>query len=115
MTIKGGNWSFTDPGGEIADGEIIEGGNFSQLAPDTPIMVGKSLMVNGGNFVNVRKDAAWVINGGNFSQISRCAYIHPEWSLPPEAENCSHVTRVDTVTIDGVLVDTIYHYEDTVQ
>lgn len=109
------NWSFQDPGDAIPDGSVIDAGNFSQLQPDTPIMVGKPLTINDGNWVNVRQDAAWTINGGNWSQVSRCYHLHPEWPLPVEPDNCVHVTEIDTVTIDGVVVDTIYHREDTFQ
>lgn len=30
-------------------------------------------------------------------------------------ENCSHVIDTDIITIDGEVVDTIYHYEDTTE
>ena len=115
--ISHGNWSFQDPGDAIPDGSIITGGNYQQLVPDTPILVGKTLMIQGGLWVNVRKDPNWTIEGGNFAQIARCSNLHPEWvgkGLPECPENCSHVTAVDVITIDGVVVDTIYHYADTV-
>ena len=116
--IERGNWSFKEPGNDIADGSTINGGNFSQLAPDTPIMVGKELTINGGNFVNVRRDDAWTVNGGNWAQVSRCSHLHPEWvakGLTECAEDCSHVVDTDEIYIDGELVETIYTYEDTVQ
>ena len=106
------NYSHRDPGDAIEDGATIDSGNFSQLQPDTPIMVGKPLTINGGNWVNVRQDAAWTINGGNWAQVSRCYHLHPDWNLPVEPDNCVHVTEIDTVTIDGVVVDTIYQRED---
>jgi len=115
-TIQRGNWSFKDPGDDIPDGSIIDGGNFSQLVPDTPILVGKTLTINGGNWVNVRRDDAWTVNGGNWCQLERCSNLHPEWvakGLTECAENCSHVVDTDEIYIDGELVETIYHYEDS--
>jgi len=111
------NYSFTDPGDAIADDSVINAGNFTQMYPDTPIMADKPLVINGGNFTNVRKDAAWTINGGNWTQVSRCSHLHPELvarGLTECALECDHLTGTDSVTIDGVLVDTIYHYEETV-
>ena len=29
-------------------------------------------------------------------------------------ENCDHVVDTDTIKIDGVLIDTVYHYADKV-
>jgi hypothetical protein len=109
------NYSFTDPKDQIKDSTVIESGNFTQLLPDTPIMVDKPLEINGGNWTNVRKDPAWKINGGNWTQISRCSHNHPELvkrGLKECAEQCEHLTDTDEVWIDGVLIDTIRHYED---
>jgi hypothetical protein len=112
------NYSFTDPGDAIPDGAVINKGNFTQMYPDTPIMVGKPLTINGGNFTNVRKDPNWIINGGNWTQVSRCSHLHPEWiprGLAECPENCEHVTYVDTIEVGGQVIDTIYTYEDIVQ
>ena len=118
-TIESGNWSFLDPGVDVPDGSIINGGNFSQVVPGTAILVGKTLTINGGNFTNVLVDVAWTINGGNFTQVSRCANLNPKMvasgHLAAEPENCPHVVDTDTITIDGEIVDTVYHYEDTAQ
>ena len=113
-TIERGNWSFRDPGDDISDGSTINGGNFSQTAPDTAIMAGKMLTINGGNFTNVRKDTNWTINGGNWTQKLLCSHLHPEWiqfGLEECAENCSHV--VETIEIVGG--STVYQYADEVQ
>ena len=116
--IKRGNFSFSDPGDKVPDASTIEGGNFSQLEPDTAIMVGKTLTINGGNFVNVRRDANWIIKGGNWCQVERCSHLHPEWverGLSECAENCGHVTEIDTVEGEGGQSITVYQYADTVQ
>lgn len=116
--ITSGNWSFRDPGNDIPDGSTINGGNFSQLAPGTMILAGKTLTINGGNWTNVLIDANWTINGGNWSQTSRCSHLHPEWvafGLSECVANCSHVIATDQIVVDGQVVDTVYTYQDTVQ
>ena len=110
-TIERGNWSFRDPGDDISDGSTINGGNFSQAVPDTPIMVGKSLIINGGNFTNVRKDANWTINKANFTQKSFCSHLHPElisFGLEECVEECLHVIAIDEI-LEG---STVYTYKD---
>lgn len=115
--ITRGNWSFRDPGDDIPDGAVIEGGNFSQHTADTPILVGKPLTIRGGNWVNVLRDVAWTVEGGNWARISRCSHLHPEWISKGLAEcpvACPHVVGTDEIVVDGQVVDTIYHREDTV-
>jgi|GEM_PF-4546426 len=112
------NYSFRDPGDDIKDGAVIDSGNFSQLVPGTVILKGKRLTINGGNWTNVKKDPAWTINGGNWTQVSRCSHVHPGWverGLSECATECSHMTDKDEIYVDGQLVDTVYHYEDTIQ
>ena len=111
--IKRGNWSRRDPGSDIPDGSIIYSGNFSQLLPDTVILEGKTLTIYGGNWINVHIDENWTILGGNWAQIDRCYHLHPEWSLEEEVDNCRHVVDIDTIEIDGEIVETIYHRKDT--
>ena len=114
MSIDRGNFSFTDP--VIASGETINSGNFTQLFPNTEILVGVDLVINGGNWTNVKPQPNWVINGGNWSQISRCSHVSPKLvdrGLPVCADNCAHVVDTDEIWIDGVLIDTVYHYEET--
>lgn len=115
--IARGNWSFRDPGDSIPDGSVISGGNFSQIAPQTEILVGKTLTITGGNWCNVAVQPQWTVSGGNWCQVSRCSHLHPELvdrGLDECVANCSHVVDTDEVYIDGALVDTIYRYEDTV-
>jgi len=113
-TIERGNWSLRDPGDDIPDGSTINGGNFSQAVPDTEILAGKTLTINGGLWCNVAVDPAWTVNGGNWTPTSRCAYVHPEWVekgfLDAEVENCPHVVEV----IEVVGGNDVYIYEDSV-
>lgn len=113
------NYSRKDPTVEqIPDGSTIDGGNFSQEFPDTPIMAGRTLTINRGNFTNVRKDPNWTINGGNFTQVSRCTNIDPQYkekSSAPCGVDCQHVVSSEELIIDGVVIDIIYVYEDSYQ
>lgn len=115
--IKRGNWAFAEPDISVIPAEsVIKSGNFSQHTPDTPIMVGRALTINGGNWINVRKDVAWTINGGNWAQIEFCANKNPhlvQHGLPAEPENCPHAEAHDLV-VDSVVIDTVYVYEDQV-
>ena len=114
-TIERGNWSFSDPGDDISSGDIINGGNFSQLEPETEILVGKTLTINGGNWTNVKAQQNWTINGGNWKQFDFCTHEMPfliERGVTECVENCAHVVDTDTVIVDGEEM-TIYHHKST--
>lgn len=116
--ITHGNWSFREP--PLQNSDVVTGGNFTQIAPDTEICVGiTDLTIEGGNWVNVKIQPTWTVTGGNHAQVNRCAHLHPEWVekglLPSNhPENCEHVVSVDEIKVDGVVVSTVYMYEDTV-
>lgn len=114
MIVQSGNWSGRDPNNEIPESGVINSGNFSQLQPYTQIMSGKTLTINGGNWINVSGDPNWTINGGNWAQIDRCYHLHENLDLPAEVENCRHVVNTDEIYIDGQLITTVYHREDRV-
>lgn len=111
------NYSFQDPGDAIPDGSTINSGNFSQLQPNTEILKGKALIINGGNWSNVKKQPEWTINGGNWTQIDRCSHRHP-WmvarGLPECPIECRHMSSKEDVLIGEAVVDTIYEYEDII-
>ena len=112
------NYSFLDPGDDIPDGSTINSGNFSQLVPNTEILIGKTLTINGGNWVNVRQQPEWTVNGGNWTQVERCSNLHPKWisrGLTECEVECGHLVDTDEVYVDGVHNLTIYHYSDTRQ
>lgn len=94
------NWSLKDPGDDIKDGSVINSGNFTQMYPDTPIMQGKKLTINGGNWTNVRKDPAWTITGGNWTQIDRCSHVNPKFlkqGLSECGADCRHKVDQDEI------------------
>lgn len=108
------NYSFQDP--DIPNGSIINEGNFVQLVPDTEILVGKTLTINGGNFCNVKPQPEWTINGGLWISKDFCSHLHPQWiehGLTECATECTHMISKEDILIDGVLIDTVYQYEDT--
>jgi len=92
MIWKSGNYSFKEP--PFKDGDVVEGGNFTQLAPHTEICKAVTkLTVNGGNFVNCRPQDGWTLNGGNWCQIDFCTNERPELierGLQPCATDCKH-------------------------
>ena len=116
MTVhKNRNFSFSDPTCE--NGDTFERCNLSQLQPNTAICAGKTgLTFTHCNLVNCSVPGDATVDHCNTVQVSRCKHLHPEWdALPDEVNNCSHVTSTDEIWVDGDLVDTIYHREDTVQ
>jgi len=110
------NYTFKNPTVEqVPVGSTINSGNFTQLEPDTPIMVGRTLTINSGNFTNVRQDPNWIINGGNWTQVSRCSHVRPNLisrGLEECEEDCEHVVDTDVIQVDGVTIETIYYYKD---
>lgn len=107
------NYSYQDP--DLPDGSVIESGNFTQLLPNTEIMKGKILIINGGNFTNVKRQPEWTVNGGNWSQIDWCSHLNPskvEKGLPECESECRHMTSKEVIEIDGIVIDTIYTYAD---
>ena len=90
--IKSGNFSFSEP--PLKNGDVVEGGNFSQLVPHTEICKGVTkITINGGNFVNCKPQDDWIINGGNWCQKEYCTNELPELierGLTPCAVDCKH-------------------------
>lgn len=103
----------------IEDGDIFIGCNLIQIVPHTAICAGiTGLTFTGCNLTNgdVPGDAIVEDCGGYGRHKSRCSHLHPEMvdkGLAVCADNCSHVVDTDEVYVDGVLVDTTYHYMDT--
>ena len=101
MIYERGIWSFEEP--PFEDGDIINGCNVSQLAPDTVICAGLRVTINGGNWVNVKPDPLWTINGGNWTQVDRCSHLYPKWvkrGLPKCAERCKHMQGAGKQTVE---------------
>jgi hypothetical protein len=86
------DYAFQDP--PFKDGDVIEGGNFTQLLPATEICKDvKTLTINGGNFVNCIPQPGWTINGGNWAQKGFCSHKLPGFvrhGLPECGDDCEH-------------------------
>lgn len=111
------NYSFgIKPIPSVENGHTFKGDNFLQLLPHTKICEG----VTGLKFIkcnltncDIPPDA--VTEGCRPYHIEFCSNSHPkfiEYGLTPCVQNCSHVVSTDTITIDSIVVDTVYYYED---
>ncbi len=120
MIYKGKNFCRSKISKVIpVSGDVFEKCNFSRSVPHTEIFKNISgLTFNGCNLFNCDLPSGAVRTGGLHFHKDLCSHIHKNRLLLGEIgeceESCSHVVGTDTITIDGVLVDTIYHYEDTV-
>lgn len=113
-----GNYSIGRKLPTVENGHTFVGDNFTQLFPNTKIFDGVTgLTFKRCTLVNciVPADAKLI----ECLQVQKefCANLYPQWvakGLPSEPENCRHVVDTDVITIDGVVIDTVYHYEDTI-
>ncbi len=113
------NYAFTTgrPLPSVSNGHTFNMVNFTQVSPHTIIFSGiTGLTFTKCNLTNCDVPVnATIIDSPNRHR-EFCANIHPRWTekgLPIEVENCNHVVDTDVITIDGVVVDTVYHYLDT--
>ena len=102
---------------DVENGHTFTGDNFTQLLPHTSILASKTgLKFVNCNLTNCDPPADSVYDGCKPKHCEFCSNLHPEWpdkyGLSQCAQNCTHVVSTDSVTIDGVAVDTIYHYSD---
>lgn len=113
MICRDRNFSFTDPA--CQDGDTFERCNLSQLQPHMAICAGRTgLTFRECNLVNCDVPVGSVVESCNTCQVSRCAWLHPVWQLPAEADDCPHVVERNEVVVDGVTVAVDYVREDTV-
>ena len=98
------------------NGDTFENCNFAQFVTGIDLFGSLSgLTFRGCNLTNVTVPGDSVIEDCLTITISFCSHLHPTKSDISECdEECSHVVDTDTVVIDGQVVDTIYHYQDTV-
>lgn len=101
----------------VKNGERLVRHNFTQAQPHTKIFLGiTGLTFEGCALLNcdVPPDAT-LIDCSN-GHASFCSHQHLKWlekgAIPQCAVDCIHRTSIDTITIDGVVVDTINYYTD---
>ena len=101
----------------VQSGDTFEACNFAQTTPHTAILAGiTGLSFTGCNLMNCGVPVDAVVEDCLTIHKSMCTNRHPaftELALCPD--NCSHVVDSDSVTIDGQVVGTIYHYKDTLE
>lgn len=112
-----GNYSFKTTGLPEPVNGVIEGHNFTQGAPHTAIYAGQTgLTFRNCNLLNCDVPDGSIIEGCLKCHVSFCSHTHPEWLalgyISECATDCTHKTTTDTITIDGVSVDTHINYED---
>ena len=115
------NYAFTT-GRDLpsaSNGERFEYCNFMQAEPNTAIFEGVSgLVFENCNLINCTLPPDAQIIDCLHIQKELCANLYTDWAakglIPAEPENCPHVIDSYQVFIDGQLVDTVYHYEDTI-
>ena len=112
-----GNFSFKTTGLPEPVNGVVEGHNFTQGAPHTAIYAGVTgLTFRNCNLMNCDVPADATVISCLQTHRSFCSNLHDSW-LAKEfisqcAVDCEHRTIVDTITVDGVAVDTNYTYED---
>lgn len=84
--------------------------NFTQKHPHTVITVVDGLTFQDCNLVNCDTPVSAILVDCNATQISRCGNLNADYTCEV---NCSHVIDTDELEIDGVVVETIYHYANT--
>lgn len=114
-----GNYSFKTTGLPEPVNGVVEGHNFTQGAPHTAIYAGQTgLTFRRCNLLNCDVPAGSTIEDClGPVHTSFCSHLYPQWCekgyITECAENCSHLTVTDIVTIDGVVVDSNYTYTNT--
>ena len=94
-------------------GDVFEMCNFAQPVSHTKIPDSyEGLTFQGCNLINIDPPADAILLNSPNSQWDRCSHLHPNWDISQCVDNCDHVVDTDEVWIDGILIDTIYHYSD---
>jgi hypothetical protein len=109
------NYSMGVPLPDVENGHEFTNCNFAQMIPHTAIFEGLvELKFTRCDLVNCDIPQDAVLDGCLHFHRENCTNIRPrliDQGLTPCAENCDHVVDTDELTIDGVLIHTIYHYQ----
>jgi len=98
----------------VVSGDTLTAHNFCQESPNTPILTGLArLTFVDCNLVNCLLPEGSTVVSCNTAQIDRCSHLHDFLSYQCEVE-CRHMTSKEEIIVDGVVVDTLYQYEDKV-
>jgi hypothetical protein len=110
-------WTTGKPLPVVDNGSTIEGWNLCQKLPHTKIFEGVTgLTFRGCNLINCDVPPDATVIDCNRGQMEWCGNANPKLVergiLAACPEVCSHVNGTDRVSIDGVLVETLYQYEN---
>jgi len=112
------NYAFTTgkPLPTVENGHTFVADNFTQALPHTTIFEGVTgLTFRNCNLNNCDIPVDAVEEGCGHIHLTFCTNIHPEFigkGVTTCDQVCEHVVDTDVVTIDGIPVDTIYHYKN---
>jgi hypothetical protein len=112
-----GNYSFKNTVLPEPVNGVVDGHNFTQSVPNTSIYDGYTgLTFLNCNLTNCEVPVGSVVIGSKYPRlVSYCSHNNPKLvihGLPECAVECEHLIITDSVTIDSVVVDTNYTYED---
>jgi hypothetical protein len=113
-----GNYSFKTTNLPEPVNGVVEGHNFTQGNPHTAIYAGQTgLTFRNCNLMNCDVPAGSVVENSLYPiHVSFCSHVRPEWLennyISACGTDCIHKTVTDTMTIDGVAIDTHITYED---
>lgn len=112
----GNNYSFQQPIAE--NNQVFENANFSQVLPHTVVCAGiTGLVFRNCNLLNCDVPADAVIESCLTVHKSFCSHLHPELiekGLPECTTECQHMASKEPIEVDGVVIETIYTYEDLI-
>lgn len=100
----------------VKAGDTLIEHNFMQQFVYTEIFKGvEDLTFVSCNLLNCKVPKSAVVKDCLTVQKNMCSNLHPEWDWEtPCGVVCTHVVDIDTITVDSEVVDTIFHYEDTI-
>lgn len=99
----------------VSNGDTFIECNFSQLVAGTEIANSYTgLTFEKCNLMNCEVPGDAVVERCLTVEKSCCSHLHPGVGLTTCSDNCSHVVDTDEIWIDGVLIDTVYYYKDTI-
>ena len=118
-SFKNYSESSLNPLPKAESGDIFESCNFVQLKPHTIIFEGlEKLTFISCNLTNCDIPSDSKCESCKPYHVEFCSHVIPKMAerglIPVCPENCTHVVDTDELIIDGLTIDTIYHYANKV-
>lgn len=109
------NYAFK-PMPEVPEDKIFIEYNFYQLRPETEIFAGiTGLKFIRCNLTNCKIPVDAELVSCRHVQYNFCTNLRPDLvdrGLSPCEIECEHMVSKDVITIDGMVIDTVYEYAD---